>query len=142
MEHVYRQRGEEGAEDELILLFPCQKGLGKTNWLFQWQKHHCAEKDILSSHQQRRRHLNQSNMASSACAKKIIGVGKLKVDYMLCVRRWDDDCFCGRNWCSSHGCIVGRDKCIKEEVGEEELSLFMAVATAEGSIISKLLLEK
>ena len=29
MEHVYGHRGEEAAENELILLFPCQKGSGK-----------------------------------------------------------------------------------------------------------------
>jgi len=38
--------------------------------------------------------------------------------------------------------FLAETSAFKEEVGEEELSLFMAVTTAEGSIIGKLLLEK
>jgi hypothetical protein len=38
--------------------------------------------------------------------------------------------------------LLAETSAFKKEVGEEELSLFMAMVATEGSIISKLLLEK
>lgn len=93
MEHVYEQRGDEGAENELILLFPCQKGSGKTRTvgcfsgrnITVWRRTHrrAIEKGEDTLTNQIWLHLH--------VPKQIIGVGKLKVDYLLCVRKWDDD---------------------------------------------------